>query len=34
VNHRVDLLNLKEDFKLKQPHLAGGGVDQTAAAER
>jgi hypothetical protein len=27
VNYRDDLLNLRADFKLKQPHLTGRGTD-------
>jgi hypothetical protein len=34
VDYRADLLNLREDFKLKLPHLAGEEVDQPAAVER
>jgi hypothetical protein len=34
VDYRDDLLNLMADFKLKLPHLAGGGADQAAAAEK
>jgi hypothetical protein len=33
VVYRGDLLNLRTTFKLKLPHLAGGGADQTAAAK-
>jgi hypothetical protein len=33
VDYRDDLLNLRADFKLKQPHLARGGDDQAAAVK-
>jgi hypothetical protein len=33
VDPRADLLNQKEAFKTKFPHLSEGGADQTAAAE-
>jgi hypothetical protein len=33
VDYRTDPLNLRAAFKLKLPHLTGGGADQAAAAE-
>jgi hypothetical protein len=33
VGYRADLLNLRETFKIKLPHLTGGGADKAAAAE-
>jgi hypothetical protein len=33
VDRRADLLNQRAAFKLELPHLAGGGAEQTAAAE-
>jgi hypothetical protein len=34
VDHRDDLLNQREAFKIELPHLAGKEADQTAAAKR
>jgi hypothetical protein len=34
VGYRADLLNLRTTYKLKLPHLTGGGSDQAVAAER
>jgi hypothetical protein len=33
VDHRIDLLSQRAASKTELPHLAGGGADQTAAAE-
>jgi hypothetical protein len=33
VDHRDDDLNQRAAFKIELPNLAGGGADQTAAAE-
>jgi hypothetical protein len=34
VDFRTDLLSLRGAYKIKLPHLIGGGADQAAAAER
>jgi hypothetical protein len=33
VDYRVDVLNLKAEFKLELPHLPGGEADQAAVTE-